>query len=157
MAGHGDPVYAAHDGIITYAGLDSSGGWGVVIKTHEQFLVYDKYNKPYYWKTIYWHLLPNIPIKVGQKVLIGDIIGYADNTGFSKGDHLHFGLKPIEQGENEWTWDNAPQDNGYRGAIDPMPYMSVMSAYQVRSYLQNLSEIIKKLFELISIFKGRKT
>ena len=57
-------------------------------------------------KTIYWHLIKEIPVKVGQKVQAGDVVGYADNTGFSTGDHLHFGLKPQEKGENDWTWVN---------------------------------------------------
>lgn len=142
VAYHGEPVYASHDGIITYAGVDSSEGWGIVIRTLDPI---EYRNNKSYFKTIYWHLLSNIPVRVGQQVRIGDIIGYADNTGFSKGDHLHFGLKPIAKGENEWTWDNIHQNNGYRGAIDPMPYMSNMSAFQLRTTLQLLSSKLNLL------------
>src|SRR6185295_20390790 len=53
----GTPVYAAHEGMVTYAGVDSSGGWGVVIRTNEAF---DYENGLSYFKSIYWHLLPNI-------------------------------------------------------------------------------------------------
>lgn len=151
---HGAPVYASHDGIIAYAGADVNEGYGVVIRTTEAFL--DTENQPKMWKTIYWHLLPDIPARVGQKVMIGDVIGYVDNTGFSKGDHLHFGLKPIAKGENDWTWSNTEQNNGYQGAVDPMPYMSTMTAYELRTTLQVLSEQIRLIGELISLWIKRK-
>ena len=158
----GAEIRAAHDGEVTYSGMDSNEGYGVVIKTNEQFL--DVNSQPQYWKLIYWHLNKNILVRVGQKVLVGDIIGYADSTGTilsttgpsgSGKPHLHFGLKPIAQGENEWTWDNVLQNNGYRGAVDSMPYMSTMSAYQLRGSLQLIAEQIKKLAELISLFIRR--
>ena len=163
MAGHngldlpcpiGEPIYASHDGLISFANIDGKSGYGVVIRTEEMFL--DTAGTPQYFKTIYWHLLPNIPVRVGQKVMIGDIIGYGDTTGMATGPHLHFGLKPIAQGENEWTWYNIEQNNGYFGAIDPEPYMSTMTAFQLRTSLQTLSELIKKLSELLAVFiKGR--
>jgi len=163
MAGHngldlpcpvGEPVYASHDGIVSYAGVDSSEGYGVVIRTKEQFLDID--NKPHFWKTIYWHLLPRIPVSVGKEVMAGDIIGYGDTTGKATGSHLHYGLKPIAQGENEWSWTNINQNNGYFGAVDPQPYMSVMTAYTLRSSLQVIAETLKKISEILANFiKGR--
>src|SRR3990167_6624757 len=142
----GANVRAAHAGKVTYAGLDSTGGYGVVVQTTEQFL--DKKGVPHYWKTIYWHLQPNIKVRVGQIVKIGDILASADNTGASNGSHLHFGLKPIAQGEDEWTWDNVEQNNGYRGAVDPLPYMSEMTAYEFISWVQKLLEGLKKMFNI---------
>ena len=65
-----------------------------------------------------------IPVKPGQLVKAGDIIGYADNTGASTGDHLHFGIKPVYKGEKDWEWWNAEQENGFKGAIDPDPFFN---------------------------------
>lgn len=134
VAYHGEPVRAAHDGIVTYVGTDNNEGWGVVIRTEHQR--YDQWGFPCYWKTLYWHLASptchegqhDIPVHVGQKVRVGDIIGYADNTGWSTGDHLHFGLKPIAQNEADDTWFNPEQKNGYLGAVDPAPYFKGTSA-----------------------------
>lgn len=151
---HGKPIYAAHDGIVTYAGVDANEGYGVVIRTEEQ--MEDSSGQPQFWKTIYWHITSDIPVRVGQRVRIGDLIAYADNTGFSKGDHLHFGLKPIAKGENDWTWSNTEQNNGYLGAVDPMPYMSTMTAYQLRTTLTSLSEIVKRIAEVLSLWIRRK-
>lgn len=150
----GSNVRAAHDGEVMYAGRDSCEGYGIVIRTLETF---DFENKPTFFKTIYWHLKPDIPVRVGQKVKIGDVLGLADNTGCSSGSHLHFGLKPIAEGENEWTWMNINQDNGYFGAIDPLPYLDGKSAYEMRSTLDQIQkkviEIAKLIANLVNIFK----
>lgn len=117
----GQPVYASHDGVVTFAGEDGDGGLGVVIRTEEKF---DYEGKKVYFKSLYWHLKTgSICVHASQKVKAGDKIAEADNTGRSTGTHLHFGLKPVAQGEKSWLWENVSQDNGYKGAIDPAPYM----------------------------------
>lgn len=121
MATHGQPVYAAHDGTC-YPEIDTNQGNGVVIRTDTEF----NYNgTPVHFKTIYWHLVKaDAIVKTGQKVKAGDLIGYADSTGFSTGDHLHFGLKPQAWNENDWVWYNVEQTNGFLGAVDPTPYLN---------------------------------
>lgn len=127
QASHGQPVYAAHDGIC-YPEIDSQGGNGVVIRTNQSY-DYTGPNAPasgqVYFKTIYWHLIQDdAVVKTGQIVKAGDLIGYADSTGASTGDHLHFGLKPQAYNEQNFSWYNVDQGGGYLGAIDPMPYFN---------------------------------
>lgn len=124
----GTPVYATHDGRVIFAGYDGSGGLGVIIRTEEKF----EYNEKYvYMKTLYWHLKKDsLLVTGGQQVKVGQQIAEADNTGYSTGSHLHFGLKPIVKGENDWTWINVEQDNGYVGAIDPEPYMKITDVFK---------------------------
>ncbi len=98
-------IYASHDGIITFTGLDSAGGIGV-----------DLWNKEGKFKTRYWHLRAYKP-KVGELLKAGDLIGWGDSTGFSTGHHLHFALKRTDVNNNTIN-----HDNGYFGAIDPEPY-----------------------------------
>lgn len=119
-AADGTPVYATHDGEVTFAGEDGSGGLGVVIRTFDAF---DYEDTQFHFKTISWHLKKgSILVTPNQKVKAGQKIAEADNTGLSTGSHLHFGLKPIYQGEQAWQWWNAEQDNGFAGAINPMGY-----------------------------------
>lgn len=117
----GTPVMASHDGVVTYAGLDGANGNLIVIKTNEQF---DYLDKQSYYKTLYGHLKTGTYlVTAGQKVTRGMVMALADNTGASTGSHLHFGLKPVYQGEEDWQWFNHEQNNGYNGAIDPLPYL----------------------------------
>ena len=130
FAPHGTPIYASHDGFASYQ-VDSGGGHGVVVITDKEYE--DLKGNSSYFKTIYWHMPdplkePNLASPIADKtgfvpVKCGDLIGYADNTGHSTGDHLHFGLKPVAKGENWGTWYNTEQYNGYYGAIDPEPYL----------------------------------
>jgi len=144
---HGQPIYAAHDGEVVYAGVDSKEGWGVVVRTTEP-LEYD--GGVAYIKSIYWHLIKTIPVKVGQKVTAGDLIGYSDNTGASTGDHLHFCIKPQAKGENDWTWWNTTQENGYNGAIDPTPYFNKYYAQDAPVVLGILRQIVDLLKQMLS-------
>lgn len=129
-AKHGTPIYASHDGLGSYQ-VDAKGGHGVVLITDKEYDGVDGVSS--YWKTIYWHMPdplkePKLASPLADKtgftqVKMGDLIGYADNTGNSTGDHLHFGLKPVAKGENWGTWYNLEQNNGYYGAVDPEPYL----------------------------------
>lgn len=147
---HGQPVYAAHDGDVTYAGMDGKEGVGVVITSDRKY-EYDGGTEPAYIKSIYWHLINNVQVKVGQYVRAGTLIGYADNTGFSTGDHLHFAIKPVAQGENAWTWENVAQNNGFKGAIDPAPYFNKFYAKDAQLVINTLQTIVRLLKSFLGI------
>ena len=76
---HGADVIAVKDGVIESAGWD--GGYGnLVVVNHGNGVL-----------TYYAHL-SGYNCSAGQSVSQGDVIGYAGNTGYSFGAHLHFGL-----------------------------------------------------------------
>ncbi len=119
----GTPVLAAHDGTVTkvfnVSDTTDTRGFGVYL-TH-----------PEGWFTIYWHMLsPNLG--VGDVVKAGDPLGYSDNTGQSTGPHLHFGLY------------DSPRDmnNGYEGAIDPLPYLKIWILTTIRDILIQIWKLI---------------
>lgn len=140
FAPDGVRVRAAHSGTITYAGLDGSNGLLIVLRTNEEY-EYEKGTA--YFKTLYCHLKTgSIVVHPDDVVHAGDLLALADNTGFSTGSHLHFGLKPVHQGEEEWQWYNLEQDNGYNGAIDPNPYLNGLYADDIDprfKFTRNLS------------------
>lgn len=111
QAHHGQPIYAAHDG-TAYPQIDSHGGNGVVLRS----------GTDYY--TLYWHLIQDdAVVHTEQEIKAGDLLGYADNTGTSTGDHLHFGLCII----------GTDQNNGYDGKIDPQPYFNGKFAEEINN------------------------
>lgn len=104
-ATHGQPIYAAHDGTC-YPTIDDHGGNGIVLQA-------DPVLKSFF--TIYWHLIKDdAVVHTGQVVKAGDLLGYADSTGVSTGDHLHFGLSIYPLDVN----------NGFEGHIDPTSYFN---------------------------------
>ncbi|MEW5992944.1 MAG: M23 family metallopeptidase [Candidatus Zixiibacteriota bacterium] len=76
----GEPVYASHDGVVAYAGW-SQVGYGLYIDL----------SSAHYW-TRYAHL-DSLLVRPGQSVQRGEIIGNANSSGNSTGDHLHYELR----------------------------------------------------------------
>lgn len=75
------PVFAAHQGLVIYAGRDFRGfGKMILIESGHG------------WATLYAHL-DRILVEEGQKVKIGESIGLVGNTGRSSGPHLHFEIR----------------------------------------------------------------
>ena len=88
-------VYASHDGIVIKLSDSLTAGIGVVLEGVDS-------------RSVYWHL-KEYNVSIGQKVKTGDLIALSDNTGFSKGPHLHWEYK-VKVG-NDFI------------AVDPIPYI----------------------------------
>ena len=83
----GTPILASEAGQVFYAGWKDGGyGYCVYIK-HPDGLV-----------TVYEHLLKDIPVRIGQVVEKGQLIGYSGSTGNSTGPHLHFEIRDSNGG-----------------------------------------------------------
>ena len=73
----GNPVKATADGIVSFSGWSGGSGNLVVLEHGHSFSTFYAHNR-------------SIPVKVGQKVKRGDIIGYVGSTGNSTGPHVHY-------------------------------------------------------------------
>ena len=73
----GTDVFATGEGQVTYAGWKR--GYGNLIEI----------NHGYQYRTWYAHL-NEIKVRVGQKVVRGEVIGEVGNSGKSTGPHLHY-------------------------------------------------------------------
>lgn len=102
----GTPVKASADGIIEFEGWGNQTWGGTAAGVYCVINHGDVY-------TGYAHLSSTIVSK-GQSVKQGQVIGYSDATGLSKGAHLHFELigKPTN-----WS-------NGYAGRVNPSNYLN---------------------------------
>ncbi|WP_231648620.1 M23 family metallopeptidase [Saccharothrix sp. NRRL B-16348] len=73
----GTPIYAATDGVVREAGAAS--GFGLWVKIE----------RPDGTTTVYGHI-DSYAVRVGQRVMAGDLIATVGNRGISTGPHLHF-------------------------------------------------------------------
>lgn len=84
----GTPIYAAADGVVTFAGrypISQSVAWWrfgnvVTIKHAERFI------------TIYAHC-DSVTVRAGQTVKQGDLIATVGSTGWSTNSHLHYEVR----------------------------------------------------------------
>jgi len=157
MAYHGEPVYfsatnGSADPIVgtCYTEIDADGGKGVDI-------VFQDPDTLEWFQLKEWHLLEQ-KVYDGQVIKSGDLIGYADSTGASGGDHLHNGLKPLNSNNLEKKKFPA---NGYTGAVDPVTYPGIQD-YQATSFILDILNrkqqltLLQMVYELLSIIKGRQ-
>ena len=136
-------IVASHPGWVHDSQTtDKNAGFGVVIVSNDEYEWLD--GSKAYAKTIYWHAERNI-VTIGEKVLTGQILAKADSTGFSTGDHLHFGLKKCDKLGNTLNWDN-----GHQGAIDPYPYLQYWDLNKVEN--KNDCEIDNEMLSLLYQF-----
>lgn len=78
----GSPIFAAHDGTITFKGFNGAYGNEIRISLNDKFV------------TSYHHLTGfRKGLQVGQNVSAGTIVGYMGSTGQSTGPHLHFEIR----------------------------------------------------------------
>jgi murein DD-endopeptidase MepM/ murein hydrolase activator NlpD len=70
---------------------------------------------------MYVHLRPGIPVKEGQRVKAGDLVGYSGNTGYSTMPHLHFQVS-IRSAPTRFTSVPFRFANGTREGYLPKPW-----------------------------------
>ncbi|KKS66379.1 MAG: Peptidase M23 [Parcubacteria group bacterium GW2011_GWC2_42_6] len=105
----GDPIKAAYNGTISGVGNDGKYSYGKWITiNHGNGLT-----------TLYAHLSAQ-SVSVGQKVKIGDIIGYMGSTGYSTGSHLHFTVFASDTFSIQSKWYGAVPIGG---TLNPMNYL----------------------------------
>lgn len=154
MAYHGEPVYFnATDKDenpiegTCYTEVDADGGKGVDV-------IFQDPEIKEWLQLKYWHLLEP-KVYDGQKVKSGDLIGLADTTGASSGDHLHEGFKPLLSNNLE---DKKFPNNGFTGAMNVSIYPNVTD-YQNDSFILDILglkqqlNLLQQLFKLLTLLK----
>jgi len=149
IAYSGQPVYASIDGKVQEIQTEPERGLGVGIVSHNRYEM-DEYGE-HYVKVRDWHF-KGINVSLGQEVNAGDLIGWADNTGLSAGDHLHNELKPVEFNA-DGSYYNVFQSNGYFGAIDSEPFRNKFYAQDAQIVIGILRAMVEVLTKLVGLFK----
>jgi murein DD-endopeptidase MepM/ murein hydrolase activator NlpD len=106
LAKAGTPLVAARSGVVVDAGTATgrySGGRGNYI------YIYSSIDDRTY---VYLHMVKPSPLKVGDEVVAGQLLGAVGCTGSCDGAHLHF---EIRLGRDDFHHDRKP--------IDPLPLL----------------------------------
>jgi murein DD-endopeptidase MepM/ murein hydrolase activator NlpD len=105
----GTPVYASFDGEVQVRNSKDKG-YGLHIKLRSSYRARE---------SVYGHL-SRVVVKSGDRINIGDLLGFTGNTGFSSGPHLHWGLRHlVPRAGDVFKWKVKDHNNGYYGWIDP--------------------------------------
>jgi murein DD-endopeptidase MepM/ murein hydrolase activator NlpD len=105
----GDAIKSAGDGAVKAIGNNGKYAYGKWIAIdHQNGLI-----------TLYAHF-SGYAVSVGQKVKTGQVIGYAGNTGFSTGPHLHFTVYASSTFSVQDKWYGLLP---LGGSINPMNYL----------------------------------
>lgn len=127
-------VYASYDGVVHGKETNEMRGLGIAI--------FHKIDGRFYI-TKYWHLAA-MDVDVGEEVKMGDFIGYADNTGWSSGDHLHFEIGTCTQYGTDYT------------PVDPISLMHPVFALDARAIMGRIREQIAVITDKIADYlRGR--
>ncbi len=146
------PVYSSCDGFVEEICTEEARGLGVGVVTDKKYPCSET-QKDEFFKVRYWHFIA-IDVDKGQKVRTGTLLGYADSTGYSTGDHLHYELKPVAQ-NSRGLWYNVLQNNGGYGSINPEPYMTDSFALDINLIVKMLENISLMLSKLSDMVRGR--
>ena len=135
---HGEPMFAVEDGTVLEVNNHPKG-----FGKHLRFLSTAKDAKGYQREWTYGHC-SLIFVKVGDVVTAGQLIANMGNTGFVvsgatpfwknnpyAGTHLHLGLRLMKvKTRGGWSYagsiikhDVIGYNNGFKGAVDPAPYL----------------------------------
>lgn len=88
----GDPIWAADDGVVVYAGWSYSGYGNLIVMDHGNE-----------WQSLYAHL-DTIYVSCGESVFQGTTIATMGTTGNSSGPHLHFEMLYGSVKVNPWNF-----------------------------------------------------
>lgn len=115
FAQNGNEIVAVTSGIVDgIRAADPGTGYGVYVRV--------KHGERFF--TWYTHL-KSVSVFVGEVVAAGQVVGLADSTGNSTGDHLHLTLVDLIEGLDGYV---------VAKVVDPLPYLQKFSTSQSYQY-----------------------
>lgn len=147
--GVGEPHYAVEDATVVHV-KDDPDGYG----KHVRFLSKDGKRL---W--VFAHC-SKIFVQQNQEIKEGDLVCLEGATGHVSGPHLHLGLRLTKLTKTGWSYEGSPikfkilnYDNGYKGSIDPAPYLFNVNSksYKIMKLASERQD--KLLFKLSNLMR----
>jgi hypothetical protein len=122
----GKPILSVADGIVRSARDRDVTSFGCGSDKQKEIYIEHQIGKGEYAERFvsYYAHMSKISVKTGDKVVRGQKIGEAGNTGCSGGNHLHFSVLRLTNltGTRSYAFQTTPDGygvNGIHGVIDP--------------------------------------
>ena len=123
LKGHSGADFACPNGTMLVAPFDcevlkvgnSPGGYGLYVKLWTRVPEFELWGQKIGGVCAIFAHCKSVVVKPGQKVKCGQLIAYSNNTGFSTGAHLHFGILYTDKNGYRLF-----RDNGFLGWQDPL-------------------------------------
>jgi murein DD-endopeptidase MepM/ murein hydrolase activator NlpD len=172
VAPHGSDMFAVEDGTVIEM-KDDPKGFG----KHVRFISNEKDADGHFHEWTYGHC-HTIFVNVGDEVYAGQKIATMGNTGFVvsgntpfwktnpfAGTHLHLGLRLMKRPKRGgWTYpqsairvDVLNYNNGFKGALDPSPYLvtatDTIESPTLRQLQLTVLSLAKTLLRLMTTVK----
>lgn len=137
----GEPIYFDVDypGIVLNTEIDSKGGLGLNILTESAAIIL---------KHRYWHL-KSFNVKAGDKIYTGQLIGFADTTGYALGSHLHRDMKEMLKDSVTGAYKVKNLDNGSFGTIPVEQYFQNIFVLDYIATLRTQVSVLEKMIGLL--------
>jgi len=147
VASYGEEVRFDVDtrGTVVHLSDSPTYGIGVTVETDDGT----------HYRHIYWHLKDYV-VKVGDVLDTGDLLGHANSTGQSTGTHVHRGVYPCVNENGSWVTDPDLFNNGYKGAIDPAPFLDNVYVLDFLSLEGQEISLLQLIISLIKRIRGIK-
>lgn len=143
-APNGAPLRAPFNGVVAELQTEPARGLGIGIVTEDRRDL-GQYGV-HYVKCRQWHL-KSLSKKLGERVRVGDILGYADSTGLSSASHNHLEIKAVEYDEKGNLY-NVFQNNGFYGSISPEEFWNGQYA-EAGGMMYQIIDTAKKVVETL--------
>lgn len=144
-------IYASCDGVVIEKQTIARLGLGIGIITLEPVDLGT--SGTHYAKIRTWHM-KSFAVDVGQAVKAGDLIGVSDNTGYSSGNHCHWEVDPMDK-DSLGNYVLSFPNNGYAGAIDPMPFWNKEFAQDIPKLISLNTALVGVLTQLLNYLKSK--
>lgn len=168
---HGEPLRALEDGTVLDVKEDPKG-YG----KHIRFISKAADTDGYFREWTYGHNSQNL-VAIGDEITAGQVIALMGNTGFVvsgatpfwknnpyAGTHLHLGLRKVKRmKKGGWSYPGSDiliqvlnYNNGYKGSIDPTPFLLYAEELLEPSTTRNLQmTVIALLRTLLNLLKQK--
>lgn len=170
----GEPIYSIEAGEVVDVKNDPHG-----FGKNVRIISFMENENGYYNQWVYGHNSINL-VKVGDKVFAGQHIANMGNTGFTvsgdtpywknnpfAGTHVHIGLRQARKPKTGgWTYPESKlrisivdTKNGYKGAINPLPFLNQTEATSTKenrgifNKILSIQSLINKLKYNIGLTK----